>query len=69
MPYTNMTFTDGSLNFKSSTLSDHVATDRHKRAVKEKNHKDSISTGGSTRPEKTYIDSLLFVNLLELFSY
>ena len=52
MPHTNMTFIDGTANFKPSTLSDHGATDGHKRAVKEKNHEDAISTGGSTRPEK-----------------
>ena len=52
MPRANMTFIDGSANFKSSTLLDHVATDGHKRAVKEKNHEDGISTGSSTRPEK-----------------
>ena len=66
MPRTNMTFIDGSLNFKCPTLSDHVATDEHKQAVKEKNHKDSVSGDSLTRPEKTYIDSLPFVNLLEL---
>ena len=38
----------------------------HKRAVKEKNNEDSISAVSSTRLEKTYIDSLPFVNLLEL---
>ena len=47
-----MTFIDGSTNFKSSTLLDHVATDGHKRTVKEKNHADAISTGSSTHPEK-----------------
>ena len=34
MPHTNMTFINGSANFTSSTLSDHVATDGHKQAVK-----------------------------------
>ena len=63
---TNMTFINGSVNFKCSPLSDHFATDGHKRAVKEKNHEDSISTDTSRHPEKTYIDLLLFVNLLEL---
>ena len=66
MPRPNMNFIDGNSNLKCPTLSDHVATDGHKRAVKEKNHKDSVSAGSSTRPEKTYIDSLPFVNLLEL---
>ena len=50
IPFTNMTFINGGANFKSSTLSDHVATDGHKRAVKEKNHEDAISTGSSTSP-------------------
>ena len=36
MPRTNMTFIDGSANFKSSTIPDHFATDEHKRAVKKK---------------------------------
>ena len=66
MPRTNMTFIDGSLNFKSSTLSDHVAIDGHKRVVKEKNHKDSVSAVSSTCPLLGYIDSLPLVNLLEL---
>ena len=52
MPHTNMTFIEGSANFKSSTLLDHVATDGHEWVVKEKNHADAISTGSSTRPEK-----------------
>ena len=52
MPHTNMTFIDRSTNFKSSTLSDYVATDGHKQAVEEKNHEDDISAGSSTRPEK-----------------
>ena len=52
MPRTNMTFIDGSANFKSSTLSDHVTTDGHKCAVKEKNHEDAISAGGLTRSKK-----------------
>ena len=66
MPRTNMTLIEGSANFKSSTLSDHVTIDGHKQAMKEKNHEDSISAGSLTHPEKTYIDLLLFINLLEL---
>ena len=66
MPRTNMTFINGSANFKSSNLLDHTATDEHKRAVKEKNHEDSISAGSLTSTEKTYFDLLHFVNLLEL---
>ena len=52
MPCTNMTFIDESANFKSSTLSDHVTTDWHKQAVKEKNHENAISAGSLTCPEK-----------------
>ena len=47
MPHTNITFIDGSANFMSSILSDHIATDEHKQAVKEKNHEDAISTCSS----------------------
>ena len=50
----NMTLINRSANFKSSTLSDHVATDRHSRTVKEKDYEDSISTGDSTHPEMTF---------------
>ena len=47
MPHTNMTFIDGSANFMSSILLDHIATDEHKQARKEKNHEDAISTCSS----------------------
>ena len=67
LPCTNMTFIDRSANFKSSTLSDNVTADGHKRAVKGKNHEDAISAGSSTRPEKVihevpryFIDKLRF---------
>ena len=52
MPRTNMTFINGSANFKFSTLSDHAATDGHKRAIKKKNHEDAISADSSTRTKK-----------------
>ena len=52
MPLTNMIFINGSANFKSSTLSNHITTDGYKRVVKEKNHEDAISAGSSTHPEK-----------------
>ena len=51
MPHTNMTFINRGVNSKSSTLSDHVATDEHKWAVKEKNE-DGISTDSLTSPKK-----------------
>ena len=54
IPGTNMTFIYESANFKSSTLSDHIATDGHKRAVKEKN------TGSSTSPEKVIHEVLTY---------
>ena len=54
----NMTLINRSANFKPSTFSDHVATDRHSRTVKEKDHEDSISTGDSTHPEKTFFKNL-----------
>ena len=66
MPSTKMTFNNRSVHFNSFTLSDHTATDGQKWTVKEKNHEDFISAGSLTHPEKTYIDLLLFVNLLEL---
>ena len=52
MPHTNMTFINGSANFKCPTLSDRVATDGHNRVVKEKNHENAISTGSATRLKK-----------------
>ena len=60
MPCTNMTFIDKSANFKSSTLSDHIATDEHKQAVKQKNQEDAISTGSLTRPKKVIHDVLTY---------
>ena len=55
MPRTNMTFIEGSANFKASTLLDHYARDEHKQLVKKKNHEDAISTGSSTRLENVNI--------------
>ena len=52
MPHTNMTFINRGVNFKSSTLSDHVATDGHKWAVKENNNEDGISTDSLTSLKK-----------------
>ena len=52
MPHTNMASINRIVNFKSSTLSHHVATDGHKWPVKEKNNEDAICAGSSTRPEK-----------------
>ena len=50
--HTNMAFINRIVNFKSSTLSHHVATDGHKWPVNEKNHEDATCAGSSTRPEK-----------------
>ena len=45
MPRVNLTFVTGSTNFKYSTLNDHVVTDGHKRAVKEKENEEAIAAG------------------------
>ena len=52
MSRTNMTLIDRSANFKFSTLSDHIATDEYKKAVKEKNHEDTIFTSSLTWSKK-----------------
>ena len=36
MPYTNLTFVNGSTNFKISTIAEQGSTDSHKRAIEAK---------------------------------
>ena len=63
MTHTNMTFINQSANFKSSTLSDHITTYGHKRAAKEKNHKDAIPAGRMKMSQDVKILSKVLLNI------
>ena len=45
MPSANLTFINGSTNFKMSSLSDHATTDRHTCAIKEQENEKAIVAG------------------------
>ena len=52
MPSANLTFVNGSTNYKPSTLKDHAATECHKRAIREIEHEKAIEAGSSLQPRK-----------------
>ena len=45
MPHTNLTFVNGSTNFKMSTIAGHGNTDSHKRATEAKENKQATIAG------------------------
>ena len=52
MPRANLTFVNGSTNFKLSTLADHVNADSHKQALREKKYAEAVAAGTSLAPVK-----------------
>ena len=52
MPSANLTFTNGSTNFKMPSLSDHATTDGHTRAIREQENEKAIAAGLTVAPHK-----------------
>ena len=52
MPSANLTFINGSTNFKMSSLSDHATTDGHTRAIREQENEKAIAAGFTVAPRK-----------------
>ena len=52
MPSANLTFINGSTNYKMSSLSDHATTDGHTRAIREQENEKAIAAGLTVAPHK-----------------
>ena len=52
MPSANLTFINGSIDFKMSSLSDHATSDGHTRVIKEQTNKKAIAAGLVVAPHK-----------------
>ena len=52
MPSENLTFINGSTNFKMSSLFDHATTDRHTCAIKEQENEKATVAGLDVAPGK-----------------
>ena len=52
MPSTNLTFINGSTNFKMSSLSAHTTTDRHTHTIREQENKKAVAAGLTIAPHK-----------------
>ena len=52
MPGANLTFINGSANFKISSLPDHATTDGHTRAIREQENEKAIAAGLIFSPHK-----------------
>ena len=52
MPSANLTFINGSSNFKMSALSDHATIDGHTRAIRQQENEKAIAAGLTNAPHK-----------------
>ena len=61
MPSANLTFINGSSNFKMPSLSDHATTDEHTRcAIREQENKKAIAAGLTVAPCKVVQETLTY---------